>query len=74
MMKKLLPLLFIGILVAVGSCKKCYVCTRPNSTASFGVDTTYQTERCNKGSYSDGQSFNDAIKSLEANGYNCVPK
>ena len=74
-MKKLLPVLFIGIIATLGSCKRCYVCTLENVEGSYHVDTTYQFEICNKGGQTNnGQSLNDALKSYEANGYNCVAK
>ncbi len=63
--------------LAMGSCKKCYVCTLPQkSQTQSGADTTVilRSEICNKGSEGAGLNVKSAIADEERNGYTCVPK
>lgn len=75
-MKKLLPFLFLGILVAAGSCTKCYNCSKTNVIQVNGVDSvqTYQFDACKDGKEGNGQNNEDAVKEAEANGYTCTAK
>lgn len=74
MIKKILPLLFVGVLMATGSCKKCYDCTKTILVNVNGVDSTqYLTvEACNHGKEGNGQDNKTAMESYKANGYICV--
>lgn len=76
MIKKLLPVLFLGVLVALGSCKKCYDCSKTNIVNTNGVDAVQELkfEACSQGKEGYGQDLKIAIANYEENGYTCTSK
>lgn len=76
MIKKLLPVLFLGVLVTLGSCKKCYNCSKTNIVNTNGedVEQVLQFEACSQGKEGNGQDLKIAITNYEENGYTCTAK
>lgn len=74
MMKNLFLMLLVGSLAALGSCKKCYECTKTDTVNGTDSLRTYSFEQCNQGKESDGQDLKSALQNYEANGYTCTQK
>jgi len=60
--RHLLILALFGAVVSTTACKKCQTCTHPNYD---------EMDVCREGIYNTPQLYNQYIKTLEDDGYDC---
>ena len=75
-MKKALLLGGLFLCIALGSCKKCYMCTLTYHATVSSKDSviTIHSEQCNTGKEGAGDNLNTTIDDIQRNGYTCIPE
>jgi hypothetical protein len=72
-MKKIVPILFLGIVaVCANSCKKCFRCYNECTTCTIAINANSFSKTICSDSFSTAIAYRSAINADTAAGYTCV--